>query len=439
MGTTVSANAEWIELFNNETTAIDLTGWNLVAGNGTPSISLAGSIPAGGYFLLERTSDASVPSVSANQIYTGALTNSGTTLTLTNVSSSVINQVDGGANWVNIGGDNASKETAQRTNTGWQTAAATPGAINAGVTNSSGGTESATTTQSVSGGGSPAEYIPVPTLRIFDGGTRTVSSDADTAFTAVVYDGKGNRRNDALVIWSFGDGVRKTGSSVFHAYHEQGEYAVVVHATTADGGDALSEVIVTVKDASILVSSVSARGIALTNDSGRTINLSLWRLSADGKEFKIPEDTQILSKRTVLFSSKVTGLQTVYSASLLYPNGEIAATFPKKSNEQLSVPVASYEERQVERSIEHSQVQPLTSILVQKNEEKVNAPKVAPIAAAALGAISEPLSNDVDGVLTSQKEIAPIKEKQSSGFFSSPWTLSFLGVMALAGSAFIFL
>src|SRR3989338_10176428 len=83
MGTSVSANAEWMELFNNGNTAVDLTGWHLVAANGTPSITLSGTIAANGYFLLERTSDASVPAVTANQIYTGALTNSGTSLTLT--------------------------------------------------------------------------------------------------------------------------------------------------------------------------------------------------------------------------------------------------------------------------------------------------------------------------------------------------------------------
>ena len=45
---------EWIELYNNTGSAVDLTGWTLKATDGTPDIALQGTIPAHGYFLLER-------------------------------------------------------------------------------------------------------------------------------------------------------------------------------------------------------------------------------------------------------------------------------------------------------------------------------------------------------------------------------------------------
>ena len=51
MGTTTSSSDEWIELYN-AAGPIDLTGWTLNAADGSPSISLNGSIPPGGYFLL---------------------------------------------------------------------------------------------------------------------------------------------------------------------------------------------------------------------------------------------------------------------------------------------------------------------------------------------------------------------------------------------------
>ncbi|MBI2025442.1 PKD domain-containing protein, partial [Candidatus Kaiserbacteria bacterium] len=124
-------------------------------------------------------------------------------------------------------------------------------------------TTTETTASSPSGG--PPEYIPIPTLRIITGGDKTVSSGADTAFTAVVYDGKGNRRDEALILWSFGDGMQRTGANVYHKYYEPGEYIAVVRVSTPDGGDAFIESIVTVKDASIKIDSVSARGISLTN------------------------------------------------------------------------------------------------------------------------------------------------------------------------------
>jgi hypothetical protein len=82
IGTTASHADEWIELYNNTGGDIDLTGWTLQAADGTPSIALVGTIPAGGHFLLERTDDDSEPLVTADQIYTGALSNEGEDLVL---------------------------------------------------------------------------------------------------------------------------------------------------------------------------------------------------------------------------------------------------------------------------------------------------------------------------------------------------------------------
>ncbi len=99
MGTSTSANDEWVELVNTTASPVDLTGWTLAAGDGTPSISLSGSIPAGGYFLLERTDDTTVPSVAADLIYTGALGNDGEQLFLRDDTAAVIDEVDSSAGW----------------------------------------------------------------------------------------------------------------------------------------------------------------------------------------------------------------------------------------------------------------------------------------------------------------------------------------------------
>jgi hypothetical protein len=72
MGTEASSADEWIELYNNAGSDIDLTGWTLQAADGTPSIALSGTIPAGGSFLLERShDDGFLPGVAADQTYTG--------------------------------------------------------------------------------------------------------------------------------------------------------------------------------------------------------------------------------------------------------------------------------------------------------------------------------------------------------------------------------
>lgn len=273
-------------------------------------------------------------------------------------------------------------------------------------------------------GGAPPEYIPIPTLRLITSGDRTVSSGADTAFTVSVYDSKGNKRDDALVTWSFGDGMRRTGANVFHKYYDPGEYLAIIHVTTtSDGGNALAEVVVTVKDASIKISSVSSRGITLLNSDSRTLDLSLWRLSAGGQEFKIPEDTHILAGRTILFPSQVIELPLVDSAFLLYPSGEVAATYPPTAPASLisetqkpSSGVVSYEKVQ--------KVEPIisTKANIQTYDEAVGAPAAATNLAAAGAALAD---------------AAPAP--RATGIFKSPWTLGLLGVIALAGGALILL
>ncbi len=89
-GTTASANDEWIELYNPGDAPVDLTGWRLVAADGKPAIDLQGTIPPHGFFLLERTDDSTVSDIPADQIYTGALSNTGEALTLFGPNGEVV-------------------------------------------------------------------------------------------------------------------------------------------------------------------------------------------------------------------------------------------------------------------------------------------------------------------------------------------------------------
>lgn len=127
MGTTASTNDEWLELYNTTGSSISLAGWTLKARDGTPSINLTGSIPAYGFFLLERTSDNTVPGVAANQIYTGALSNTGEALDLKDNTGKLIDSV---TQW--YAGSNTTKAAMSRIEPGaggdvasnWQTATA---------------------------------------------------------------------------------------------------------------------------------------------------------------------------------------------------------------------------------------------------------------------------------------------------------------------------
>ena len=125
MGTTGSYNNEWIELHNPTSSDLIFDGWALEAQDGSPSIALSGTVAAQDYFLLERTSDSTISTITADQVYTGSLGNSNETLYLKDASGTIIDEVNG---W--YAGDNTTKATMSRidpsvsgtVSTNWSTA-----------------------------------------------------------------------------------------------------------------------------------------------------------------------------------------------------------------------------------------------------------------------------------------------------------------------------
>lgn len=132
MGTETSANNEWIELKNNSYQEIAIDNWTLSAQDGSPKIILKGKIAANGYFLLKRTNDETIPTIIADQIYTGALGNDGENLILKDSSENIIDQINAPSGWPS--GDKTTKQTMERSSNGsWQTsqnAGGTPKAAN---------------------------------------------------------------------------------------------------------------------------------------------------------------------------------------------------------------------------------------------------------------------------------------------------------------------
>jgi len=122
MGTAASASDEWIELYNQTGKEVSFTDWGIYKGGGVSLLGLSGSIPAGGYYLIERTDDTTVNDTTADLVTpfsAGGLTNGGEVLTLARVSGGATTTIDKtpalsdcGGGW--CAGNNTSKKTMER-------------------------------------------------------------------------------------------------------------------------------------------------------------------------------------------------------------------------------------------------------------------------------------------------------------------------------------
>jgi hypothetical protein len=117
MGSVESANDEWIELYNSSAEDVSLDGWVLLSLDGAPSIGLAGVIKANSFYLLERSDDDSAPTVAADLIYSGSLSNSGEYLELRDDSGGAVDALDCTDAW--LAGSNENKFSMQKVGGKW--------------------------------------------------------------------------------------------------------------------------------------------------------------------------------------------------------------------------------------------------------------------------------------------------------------------------------
>jgi competence ComEA-like helix-hairpin-helix protein len=165
MGTETSANDEWLELKNVSAGEVNLSGWQMLSQDGRIKFRFPNAtLKPGGFFLLERTDDDSLPQIKADAIYTGLLPNSGSRLRLFDSLCNLVDEADASGGWAALGGENATKKTLERNagDLGWHTSSVvggTPRAENsAGIPRALGDGK----TEFSSGGATQAPTPPPP-------------------------------------------------------------------------------------------------------------------------------------------------------------------------------------------------------------------------------------------------------------------------------------
>ncbi|MBL7155058.1 MAG: lamin tail domain-containing protein [Candidatus Portnoybacteria bacterium] len=339
MGTDISTADEWIELKNTTEGEIDLTGWTLKAVDGTPEITLSGTIAAHGYFLLERTDDSSVPDVAADQIYTGPLGNSGENLELRNAENNLIDSINCSEGW--LAGDNTTKQTMEKTDTGWQTSldvGGTPKALNsigAEAPPEDGETGEPSGEEPEVEGWIPPTVVNQPPI-----------ADAGPDITALVnqeisFDGflSYDPDNDTLTyFWNFGDGATETEEKAGHIYLFAGQYIVTLMVSDAEFSD-LDIITVNIYSQSVIISEfvpnpegsdTENEWIELFNQSDQIANLTNWQLDdqeGGGSPFIFPANSLIAPHQFLVLRRPITKIalnNDTDQVRLIYPDGSLA-------------------------------------------------------------------------------------------------------------------
>lgn len=354
MGSAVNSNHEWIELHNSSASPVDVDGWQIIVTNDPtgentvlePSITvnLNGEIAAGAYVLLKRTSEASAPGPTF-ALYTGALVNTGATLTLRRSDGSVVDRVVGGENWQNIGGDNSTKDTAQYTSGGWVTAVPTPAAANqASIT-----TPSTTVTTTVappapaarsnrsSTAGEPVRLVlPNVSLQLAVE-AQSIGYVGQLIDFSATPRGLGDTWLDSLQYeWNFGDGSALTqGKESSHRFMFPGTYVVTVWAGYARH-EQVARHEITILPTTLSLTTDQQGNIQINNDAPYEVDVSGFVVRGT-REIILPPRTILLPRGTITISANRIGNQGVTLVGVYDTTQSLIATNQTTLRRQLAL------------------------------------------------------------------------------------------------------
>ena len=314
---------EWIELYNNGNDTIDLTGW-ILSIVGKKDISLENTIPANGYYFIERSGYHAFDNITVDLVtsFGTGLPNSGATLVLKDAGGNPIDTVDGSDNWKIGGGDimgnNTTKETAQRISSGWITATATPRAANASVSElppeqQSQQSQSQSSSSGSSSSSSSSSYTPpekLPKIKAYAGEDKTVTVGANVEFRGQAFGLKDEPLTNARYLWVFGDGASKEGKNITHVYQYPGEYIVSLNVSSGEYS-ASDYLLIKAVPNQVFISEIKtgANGwIELKNKSKEEIDISGCQIKYNDQNFIFPQSTRMRPGAYLVIPSSVSGI-----------------------------------------------------------------------------------------------------------------------------------
>lgn len=332
---------EWIELYNNDTQAVDISTLTISIKGGTPVVAtpLSGNmnILPGAYVIIGSTVSGATKFAQDYPSYMGALFKS--SISLVNTGTTSIDIKIGGTTVDSLSSYTAAKEgyTLSLVGGSFVQGTPTPGATNqADVSSSTAGTDT-TTTSTDTGNQISVSQVNASKVNMFMymPFEQTVVAGADTSFKVSAASYAGKAIDNLTCIWAFGDGGQGTGTSTTYRYAYTGRYVILNECTNGilvGLGRTVAHVVA--PDVTIQKIDTGKYGtfIDITNPNDYDLDFSQWRLSIDGAYFTFPKNTLISRMTTTRLSGVAMGFASTTVATstvikLLFPSLEEIITY----------------------------------------------------------------------------------------------------------------
>lgn len=317
---------EWVEVYNEASTSVDLASVAIVEGTTRHKISSYASsstvLPAGAYAVVADRPDlfsADYPGVAQLLDSAFSLANDGETLKLSGVAGAPDLDV---VSWPASAGASGGKSW-QRSAGAWVAALATPGQPNAtGEQVSVAAAASSSTSLSAH-----AETVGVTTYQVPPAFSVSVGRPRLAAPRVPVrIEPAASADGPAAFRWSWGDGASSRGKAGLHSYRYPGTYAVVLYAVRGLAAAVARTTVTVVRPDVALSGEPGPDGyVELQNRGAGEVNLGGFEVAA-GRRYELPEDSLLLPGSSVRVSSETLGFPVATgSLALRYPDGTTLA------------------------------------------------------------------------------------------------------------------
>lgn len=304
---------EWVEVYNDSTEAVDLTGWKFFDGSNhnlviPPENGGQGSIVIAGRGVAILASDAAT-FLSENQSFAGtvidtvmSLGNTGDTLKLIKNDGSVAFE----NTYTNSGGQGDGNSLSLK-DLVWSAGVPTPGEV----------------------GAVASEEVPTPTSQstqnrsqkqieiLIESLPSSLFSGVPYTFSGRVVDRDGLPITGGWFVWSFGNGEIKTFSRpeiLEYIYLYPGTYALTFsyyYASFYPKPVVTKQIEVTVVSPEITFGTVFPDGsVEIRNEGVNDVVVSGWKIKYGAKEFIFPTPTVILSGKSIVVPKSISNLST---------------------------------------------------------------------------------------------------------------------------------